>query len=329
MRKLLLLLGWLLLLLRPALAHDTGVLVLRFQELGDERYQLDYLAPPGSPQSAEPPVLPAHGTWEQDPGLPAGPVRLFFATDGKPLASEDRLILPWRCNGVLVQSFWRSGETSRRFFPRTDEGIVIEIGKLRAGAGDTREAAKRYTMLGVEHMLTGWDHLLFLAGLLMLVKGWRQVVATITAFTVAHSITLGLSVMGVVQVDRGLVETLIAFSIVILAVEVVHARQGRPGLTSRKPWLVSFLIGLIHGLGFARVLTDMGLPHQEIPTALLFFNVGVELGQLAMIALWFPLAKITASLFRKVPQGLAAAPAYALGIVAMFWGLERVLGIFA
>jgi hypothetical protein len=178
-------------------------------------------------------------------------------------------------------------------------------------------------------MLTGWDHLLFLAGLLMLVKGWRQVVATITAFTVAHSITLGLSVMGVVQVDRGLVETLIAFSIVILAVEVVHARQGRPGLTSRKPWLVSFLIGLIHGLGFARVLTDMGLPHQEIPTALLFFNVGVELGQLAMIALWFPLAKITASLFRKVPQGLAAAPAYALGIVAMFWGLERVLGIFA
>lgn len=328
MRKWVFLLGWLFLWLQPLLGHDTGVLVLRFQELGDERYQLDYLAPPGSPQGAAAPILPPHGTWEQEPGLPAGPVRLFFTTDGKPLSSEDRIVLPWRTNGVLVQAFWRSGETARRFFPPGDEGIVIEIGKLRAGAGDTREAAKRFTLLGVEHMLTGWDHLLFLAGLLMLVKGWRQVVATITAFTVAHSITLGLSVTGVVQADRGLVEALIAFSIVILAVEVVHARQGRPGLTSRKPWLVSFFIGLIHGLGFARVLTDMGLPRQEIPAALLFFNVGVELGQVAMIALWFPLAKAARALLRERSQRLEAAPAYALGIIAMCWGLERVIGMF-
>ena len=329
MKKWLLWVGCVLLLQQSSPAHDTSVLVLRFQELGDERYQLDYIAPPGSPQGAAAPILPPHGTWEQEPGLPAGPVRLFFTTDGEPLASDDRIILPWRCNGVLVQAFWRSGETARRFFPPGGQGIVVEIGKLRAGAGDTGEAAKRYTILGVEHMLTGWDHLLFVAGLLMLVRGWRQVVATITAFTVAHSLTLGLSVTGMVQVDSDVVEVLIAFSIVILAVEILHARQGRPGFTSRRPWLVSFFIGLIHGLGFAGVLADMGLPGQEIPVALMFFNAGVELGQLAMIGMWFLLAKAARVIRWEFPARFAGAPAYALGIVAMFWCLERTLGMFA
>ncbi|WP_052573151.1 HupE/UreJ family protein [Haloferula sp. BvORR071] len=330
MRGYLLLLGcWLLLLLQPALAHDTSVLVLRFQELGDDRYQLDYVAPPGSPQSVAPPILPPHGTWEQEPGLPTGPVRLYFATDGKPLSSQDRIVLPWQRNGVLVQAFWRSGETARHFFRPGDEGIVVEIGKLRAGAGDTAEAAKRYTVLGVEHMLTGWDHLLFVAGLLMLVSGWRQVVATITAFTLAHSLTLGLSVTGLVKVDVAVVEILIALSIVVLAVEILHVKQGRPGLTSRKPWLVSFFIGLIHGLGFAGVLADLGLPRAEIPVALMFFNVGVELGQLAMIGVWFGIAKALFALSWQLPRRYAWAPAYALGIVATFWCFERTLGMFA
>jgi hypothetical protein len=329
MKSWLYLLGLLLATLLPARGHDTSVLIFHFQELGDERYQLDYNAPPGSPQGEAPPVLPAHATWEQEPQLPAGPVRLTFTTDGKPLSGEDRIVLPWRCSGVLVHAFWRSGETARRFVPRSDEGIVLKIGELRAGVGDTGEAAKRYTVLGVEHMLTGWDHLLFVAGLLLLVKGSRQVVATITAFTVAHSLTLALSTLGWEKVESGVVEVMIAFSIAMIAVEIIHATRGQAGLTARKPWLVSFLFGLIHGLGFAGVLADMGLPKQELPLALAFFNVGVELGQLAMIGLWFLLAKVARSLRLELPKRVAWAPAYALGIIAMTWCFERTLGLFS
>jgi hypothetical protein len=254
---------------------------------------------------------------------------LTFTTDGKPLSGEDHLILPWRCSGVLVHAFWRSGETARRFIPRGDEGIVLKIGELRAGVGDTKEAAKRYTLLGVEHMLTGWDHLLFVAGLLLLVKGWRQVVATITAFTVAHSLTLALSTLGWVKFESGVVEVLIAFSIAVLAVEIVHATRGQAGLMARKPWLFSFLFGLIHGLGFAGVMEDLGLPRQDIPVALLFFNVGVELGQLAMIAVWIAVAKTLRSMKLTLPPRFAWAPGYALGIIAMIWCLDRAVGLFS
>ncbi|HEY1121263.1 MAG TPA: HupE/UreJ family protein [Haloferula sp.] len=329
MKNWILLLGVMLATLLQALGHDTSVLIVRFQELGDERYQLDYNAPPGSPQGEAPPVLPAHATWEQEPELPAGPVRLIFATDGKPLTGEDRIVLPWRCSGVLVHAFWRSGETARRFVPRTNEGIVLEIGELRAGVGGTGEAAKRYTLLGVEHMLTGWDHLLFVAGLLLLVKGWRQVVATITAFTVAHSLTLALSTFGWLRFEDGVVELLIAYSIVMLAVEIVHATRGQAGLMARLPWLVSFLFGLIHGLGFAGVMEHLGLPKQDLPVALLFFNVGVELGQLAMIGAWIAVAKTLSSMKLTLPSRFAWAPGYALGIVAMVWCLDRAVGLFS
>ncbi|MCW1925083.1 HupE/UreJ family protein [Luteolibacter arcticus] len=329
MKTLLILLGLLLALLLPTHGHDTSVLVFRFQELGDERYQLDYVAPPGSPQGEAPPVLPAHATWEQEPQLPAGPVRLIFATDGKPLSGEDRIVLPWRCSGVLVHAFWRSGETARRFIPRGDEGIVLTIGELRAGVGGTGEAAKRYTLLGVEHMLTGWDHLLFVAGLLLLVKGWRQVVATITTFTLAHSLTLGLSTLGWVKFESGVVEVLIAFSIAVLAVEIIHVSRGQAGITARKPWLVSFLFGLIHGLGFAGVMEDLGLPRQDLPVALLFFNLGVELGQLAMIGLWFAIVKALRAMKLALPLRFAWAPGYALGIIAMVWCLDRAVGLFS
>lgn len=329
MRTWLVLLGLLLTVLLPAHGHNTSVLTLRFQELGDERYQLDYTAPPGSPQGEAPPALPAHATWEQEPELPAGPVRLTFATDGKPLSGEDHIVLPWRCSGVLVHAFWRSGETARRFIPRTNEGIVLKIGDLRAGVGGTGEAAKRYTILGVEHMLTGWDHLLFVAGLLLLVKGWRQVLATITAFTVAHSLTLAFSTLGWIRSESGVVEVLIALSIVVLAVDIVHSTRGQAGITARKPWLVSFLFGLIHGLGFAGVMEDLGLPRQDIPVALLFFNVGVELGQLAMIGLWFAAAKALRSMKLALPPRLAWMPGYALGIIAMVWCLDRAVGLFS
>jgi hydrogenase/urease accessory protein HupE len=133
--------------------------------------------------------------------------------------------------------------------------------------------ATTYLGLGTEHILLGIDHLLFVLAMLLLVRSWRRLIATITAFTVAHSITLALATLGFVHVPPQPVEAAIALSIVFVAVEIVHSHMGRPGLTERWPWVVAFAFGLLHGLGFASALREVGLPENAIPTALLFFNV--------------------------------------------------------
>ena len=144
--------------------------------------------------------------------------------------------------------------------------------------------AGAYLRLGIEHILGGIDHLLFILALMILVKGTRRLIATVTAFTVAHSITLAGATLGFVHVPQKPVEACIALSIVFVATEIVHARQGWQGWTERWPWIVAFAFGLLHGFGFAGALREVGLPQTAIPVALLFFNVGVEIGQLLFIA---------------------------------------------
>src|SRR6266487_591742 len=144
--------------------------------------------------------------------------------------------------------------------------------------------AGAYLRLGVEHIWGGIDHSLFVLALLLLVRGWRRVVVTVTAFTVAHSITLAAATLGFVHVPQPPVEAAIALSIVFVAAEIVHSRQGRPGLAVHWPWIIAFAFGLLHGFGFASALREVGLPQNAIPVALLFFNVGVEVGQLLFIA---------------------------------------------
>ena len=144
--------------------------------------------------------------------------------------------------------------------------------------------AGAYLRLGIEHIWSGLDHLLFILALMILVKGTRRLVATVTAFTVAHSITLAGATLGFVRVPQQPVEACIALSIVFVACEIVHARQGWQGWTERWPWIVAFTFGLLHGFGFAGALNAVGLPQTAIPVALLFFNVGVEIGQLLFIA---------------------------------------------
>jgi hydrogenase/urease accessory protein HupE len=180
-----------------------------------------------------------------------------------------------------------------------------------------------YLKLGVEHILFGVDHLLFVLALLIITRGTWLLVKTVTAFTVAHSITLALATLGYVHAPSAPVEAAIALSIVFVAAEIVRQRQGREGLTARVPWVVAFTFGLLHGLGFAGALTEVGLPEGHVPTALLFFNVGVELGQLLFIAT----ALCAFALMRSIPipwprwAGLAAP--YAIGSIAVFWVIER------
>ena len=181
-----------------------------------------------------------------------------------------------------------------------------------------------YFKLGVEHILFGIDHLLFVLALLIITGGTMRLVKTVTAFTVAHSITLTAATLGFVHVPQPPVEATIALSIVFVAAEIVHQRGGREGITAHAPWIVAFTFGLLHGFGFAGALSEIGLPQGDVPLALLFFNVGVEVGQLlfiaAVLALIVPMRRVRV----PFPRWVELMPPYAIGTVAMFWVIQRI-----
>lgn len=182
-----------------------------------------------------------------------------------------------------------------------------------------------YTWLGITHILMGIDHLLFVFALLLIVTGKRQLLWTITAFTIAHSITLAGATLGLVYVPQQPVEAMIALSILFLAMEIIHTKRGHPGAASRWPWLVAFIFGLLHGFGFAGALAEVGLPQQAIPMALIFFNVGVEIGQLFFVSIVL-LAGWALHRLRQ-PVLLArseTAAIYIIGGLSSFWLLERI-----
>lgn len=205
-----------------------------------------------------------------------------------------------------------------------------------AAAPTRTEVVRTYLALGVEHILTGIDHLLFVLGLLLLVRGFGRLVKTVTAFTVAHSVTLTLAALGFVHVPPRPVEAIIALSIVFVATEIVRLHgtaEASPTLAQRQPWLVAFSFGLLHGLAFAGGLSEAGLPEGHIPLALLLFSVGVELGHFAFIALVIALmclgrwvvGRLSPTALSSRPAALfRLVPAYAIGGMAMFWLIERL-----
>ena len=306
-------------------AHDTGLLTLKFEELDAGRYRIDYLARPGTPESAALPVLPEHCTWEEEPPLPGGFMRLYFATDGKPLSAEDRILLPWKKNGVLVHAFWRSGESARLFCSPEEDGIPIRIGRLRAGAGSLKEAAARYTRLGLESFLLGADHLLFLAGLLMLAKKGKALACALAAFAVSAGVSLVLSAAGGGGIPAALAGVLAALGILYLAAEILRARArgGDPGI--RRLWFAALLFGFAHGPGLAGALLDLGLPGQDLPGALLFFICGTLAGLLLFVSLWRAVLAAARQISLRLPDRAAWAPAYLLGIAAACSFLDRTL----
>ncbi|MEO1202483.1 MAG: HupE/UreJ family protein [Pseudomonadota bacterium] len=186
------------------------------------------------------------------------------------------------------------------------------------------EIAWAYFVLGVEHILAGIDHLLFVLALLLIVRGARRIIGTITAFTLAHSVTLVAATLGWLSVPGPPVEAIIALSIVFVAAEVIHGHRGQPGLTARAPWVVAFSFGLLHGLGFAGALAEVGLPQIAIPTALLMFNVGVEVGQLIFVAAVLVASGMARLVLKREPAGATVAIAYGIGSVAAFWTIERI-----
>ncbi|MDR6666332.1 HupE/UreJ family protein [Rhizobium sp. 1399] len=188
------------------------------------------------------------------------------------------------------------------------------------------DVARIFIVHGIEHILFGYDHLLFVLALMFIVRSWRALLWTVTAFTVAHSITLTLATLGFVHVPGPPVEAAIAFSILLLACEIIHIQNGQAGLTAKRPWLVAFAFGLLHGLGFAGALSELTLPSRDIPLALLFFNVGVEIGQLMFIAAVIGLIALVRQ--TRYPEWLRrnafTTATYAIGAMSAFWFVERV-----
>ncbi len=186
------------------------------------------------------------------------------------------------------------------------------------------DVAGTYLPSGIEHILLGWDHLLFVLGLVLLASGWRKLVGAITAFTAAHSITLAAATLGWAQIPSKPLEAAIALSIAFVAVEVIYAKRGRITFATRRPWTIAFAFGLLHGFGFAGVLNEVGLPAGQIPAALLFFNIGVEIGQLLFVAAVLALGAALKTASPRSPRWANSIPAYLVGSMAMFWVFERV-----
>jgi hydrogenase/urease accessory protein HupE len=188
------------------------------------------------------------------------------------------------------------------------------------------DVTQTYVRLGVGHILSGFDHLLFVLALVLLIGGTRRLFWAVTAFTAAHSLTLAAATLGWVHVPPPPVEASIALSIVFVASELLRARAGRSGLTSRSPWLVAFAFGLLHGFGFAGALSEIGLPANAIPLALFFFNIGVEAGQLLFIGTALAILAVLRRLPLPRTEWLLRLPAYSIGTLAAFWTLQRLAG---
>ena len=191
------------------------------------------------------------------------------------------------------------------------------------------EVVRTYLLLGFKHILEGIDHLMFVLALLILVKGKRRLVITVTSFTLAHSLTLVCATLGLVTIPGPPVEAAIALSIMFVASEIIHGRLGNSGLTEKYPWVVAFIFGLLHGLGFAGALAQIGLPQSAIPIALLFFNVGVETGQLFFIVCVFSIILVGKEIIGRFNtqkiMWVSNVPPYFIGSVAAFWTIQRLV----
>jgi len=235
---------------------------------------------------------------------------------------------PWLAGGqsrVTVLIDWLNGSRLLRVVNGRSPSLTVYGIPASAGLRFLRPIAVDYTRLGVEHILSGFDHLMFVLAVTILVRNRRALLGAITAFTVAHSLTLAGTVFGWLTLPSAAVEMTIALSIVLACTECLRPSDS---LARRAPWLVTFAFGLLHGMGFASALLETGLPEKHVPSALLFFNVGVELGQLAAIAVFVSVGWLLTRV-QKRPAWTSRAFVYAMGIVAAFWSLERGLAMFS
>lgn len=316
------------LLASAAGAHEVRPAYLALEETGPGLYEVLWKVPArGDATLGIQPRLPGHCRALSPPRLDlvagAGVRRWTVDCGDSGLSRGTLVVAGLRATfvDVLVRITGRDGTNRSAVLRPSAPALALSDASVPGVAA--------YLGLGVEHILLGVDHLLFVLALLLLVEGRRRLLATVTAFTVAHSLTLAAATLGWVRVAQTPVEAVIALSIVFVAGEIAHERRGRRGWTRRAPWVVAFVFGLLHGLGFAGALREVGLPADAIPMALLLFNLGVEVGQLLFVAGVLGLAALASRLPVPLPSRLAWAPAYAIGGIAAFWTVERLAGLLS
>ncbi|MGI9509059.1 MAG: HupE/UreJ family protein [Geminicoccaceae bacterium] len=246
--------------------------------------------------------------------------RSTYNANGKPIVGETLRIdrLSTMQIDVLVRLSLADGSTHSTILRPDTPSFLVPVKASKS------EVAWSYWRMGMVHILEGVDHLLFVLALLILITNFWNLLKTVTAFTVAHSLTLALASLGMVNVPPAPTEAIIALSIVFLAAEILRKYAGETTLTMRYPWAVACFFGLFHGLGFAGALTNIGLPAHEIPLALLMFNVGVETGQILFIVTVVALLELLRRIAWPLPEGARQLVPYAIGGIAAFWTIERV-----
>ena len=310
----------------PALAHEVRPASLDVRELESGSVELRWRQPVlGEYTIAIAPIL-SSGWLDREPD--------------RRIVTENSLIHIWQTNesienlagqtlwvrgldrtitDVLVQVHYADGEIFSRLIKAADPSLEFSE-KGIAGA-----SLEEYFSLGLEHIWSGLDHLLYVFALILLIGNLRALIFTITSFTLAHSITLACAALGLVSLQSAPVEAVISLSIVYVAVELVHVKQGRPSLASKAPWIIAFVFGLLHGFGFAGALQEIGLPDQAVAFALLLFNIGIEAGQLlfvfCILLVFWGIKKIKPVFEAQIKK---LAP-YGIGPVASFWLIERLL----
>ena len=310
-----------------ALAHELQPSSLEVRQLTPERYEVIWRAPIyyKKPHPAKL-QLPEHWQTVGEPTIKqlsdsALHRRVVSVPNGAIDGGVIRFIgLESTITDVFVRFIWLDG-TQTTAIARPSQPWVDIVAQRSAW-----QVAGDYTVLGVDHILSGFDHLTFVLALLLIVSGARRLLFTVTSFTLAHSITLAAATLGVMWVPGPPVEATIALSILFLASELVKVNRGQASLTAQYPWIVAFVFGLLHGFGFAGALSDVGLPQNEVPLALLMFNVGVELGQLMFIAAILVLVMALRKVRTEWPAWARQVPAYGIGGIAAFWLIERVTG---
>lgn len=293
-------------------AHETPIALLQLREIQPGTYFERWTYSTSRTTAVPEAVYPEHCTYEP-PRVVCGKQGLVGKLSVPELGSR---------YSVAVVRIARL-EKSTQSYTLTAGQTSVDL--TDGGAVPTAKVAASYVPLGFEHIMLGVDHLLFVLGLLMLVTTPWTLVRTITAFTVAHSITLAAATLGWVGVPERPVNAAIALSIVFVAVEVLKFRRGEPMWSARFPWAVAFGFGLLHGFGFAGALISIGLPEANLPAALFFFNVGVELGQLAFVFVVLALAWSHRKLEVQLPKWTQSVAVYAVGATASFWFFTRAM----
>lgn len=307
-------------------AHESQPGVVDITQLDEQRYQVVWKAPIyyGKPHPAQ---LELPDAWQE-----IAPASTFASKDAH-ITTKIVAVDKTQFNGatlrfprlektitdVLVRTVFTDGSEFTYIASPTRPSVTLR------GERSWHQAGAEYVALGLHHILLGIDHLLFVLGLMLIVKTKLALLKTITSFTLAHSITLGLATLGLASVPLPPLNATIALSILFLGPEIIKARRGQPSWTIHYPWIVAFGFGLLHGFGFASGLTTTGMPKAELPLALLSFNIGVELGQIGFVGLALAMLWAFNTLNVRWPEWVSWIPGYLVGSLGAYWTIQRTV----